>query len=549
MFSVAVVVSVLLLAASACSDSGSAKASATSSTAVPASAAPQRGGVITIGEFSAPPGLDPAKLAGGTASVGGMEFAAIYDTLVRLDPASGNYEPHTAQSLTANSDHSQWTLKLKANIKFTDGTDYNADAVKFSVEREMTQGNAQLAVPLKNAIDSVTVVDPLTVVYKLKIGWAGFPYLLAGVGGMVYSQAAVQKAGANFDVAPGGAGAGPFEVSSYKPGEALELQRNPTYYGGEVYLDGLRFVLFNGADATYQALKTNALQAAWIRDPVTIAKAKTEGFNTVDVPTIGGNLMILNSGTFACAAGKPGSACANQPDGTKVQLQTATADVRVRQAVAQAIDPNVINDRVYNGKAVATTSPFHGTPFDPGVQGPKYDVNAAKQLVQQAKAAGWDGKIRVLAGNDPTSSTWALAVSAMLTQAGMDVSTDATKSIADVTTQVLVQHEYDTVNFGLGLSDEADGIYSQLIGAFSSKNPRYGYGTPELDAAIDLFRTADTPDKRKEAAKQVAEILVSQVPALFIANFNQAVVVNAKLHGVERNAQQNAIFDKAWLQK
>ena len=387
----------------------------------------------------------------------------------------------------------------------------------------MSQGNAQLAVPLKNAIDSVTVVDPLTAVYKLKIGWAGFPYLLSGVGGMVYSQAAVQKAGANFDVAPGGAGAGPFEVQSYKPGEALQLQRNPTYYGGEVYLDGLRFVLFNGPDATYQALKTNALQAAWIRDPVTIAKAKADGFNTVDVPSIGGNLLMFNSGSFTCSGGKPGSVCASQPDGTKVNLKTATADVRVRQAVAAAIDPNVINDRLYNGQAVATTSPFHGTPFDPGVPGPKYDPTAAKQLVQQAKAAGWDGKIRVLAGNDSTSSTWALAISAMLSQVGMDVTTDATKTIADVTTQVLVQHDYDTVNFGLGLSDEADGIYSQLVGAFSSKSPRYGYGTPELDAAIDLFRTADTLDKRRQAAKQVAQILVRDAPALFLANFNQAV--------------------------
>ncbi len=478
-----------------------------------------------------------------------MEFAAIYDTLTRLDPATGKYEPRTAQSLTANRDYSEWTLKLRPNIKFTDGTDYDANAVKFSVEREMSEGNAQLAVPLKNAIDTVTVVDPLTVVYRLKLGWAGFPYLLSGVGGMVYSPAAVQKAGANFNVAPGGAGAGPFEVQSYKPGEALQLQRNPTYYGGEVYLDGLRFVLFNGPDLTYEALRTNALQAAWIRDPVTIAKAKSAGFNTVDVPSIGGNLLLFNSGTYACSGGKPGNLCASQPDGTKVNLKTPTADVRVRRAVAAAIDPNVINNRVYNGQAMATTSPFRGTPFDPGVPGPKYDPNAAKQLVQQAKAAGWDGKIRVLAGNDPTSSTWALVVSAMLTQVGMDVTTDATKSIADVTIQVLTQHDYDTVNFGLGLSDEADGLYSQLVGVFSSKSPRYGYGTPEFDAAIDMMRTADTLGKRREAAKQVAENLVRDVPALFIANFNQAVVVNAKLHGVERNAQQNAMFDKAWLQK
>ena len=88
---VAAVVSVVMLGASACSGSGKSAANGTIGAAT--SATPQQGGVITIGEFSAPPGLDPAKLAGGTASVGGMEFAAIYDTLMRLDPATGKYEP------------------------------------------------------------------------------------------------------------------------------------------------------------------------------------------------------------------------------------------------------------------------------------------------------------------------------------------------------------------------------------------------------------------------------------------------------------------------
>lgn len=57
-----------------------------------------------------------------------MELATIFDTLMRLDAATGKYEPRTAKSLTASSDYSQWTLKLKPNIKFTDGTDYDASS-------------------------------------------------------------------------------------------------------------------------------------------------------------------------------------------------------------------------------------------------------------------------------------------------------------------------------------------------------------------------------------------------------------------------------------
>ena len=67
---------------------------------------------------------------------------------------------------------------------------------------------------MKNFVDTVTVVDPLTVTFKLKLGWAGFPYLISGAGGMIYSPAVFQKAGANFNVAPGDAGAGPFKVKS-----------------------------------------------------------------------------------------------------------------------------------------------------------------------------------------------------------------------------------------------------------------------------------------------------------------------------------------------
>lgn len=544
-----------LLVAGACGDSGGKQAaqdnaSGATSSAPASTLAPQRGGVVTVGQFASPAGLDPAKSPGTSASVGGMELAAIYDTIMRLDPATGKYEPRTAQSLTPNADFSEWTLKLKPGIKFTDGTDYNADAVKFSIDREMSEGNPQVSAQLKNAITSVTVVDPLTVSFKLRVGWSGFPYLISTVGGMVYSKAAFEKAGANFNVAPGDAGAGPFKVKSYKPGEALELERNPNYYGGDVYLDGLRFILLAGPAATFEGLKAGTLQAAFIRDPAIVDQAKSSGFGTVIIPSIGGSLMVMNSGVeVTCAGGKPDNLCAGKPDGEKVKTKTPTSDVRVRQAVAQSIDVKVVNDRVYQGKATATNAPFFGTPFDPKVPGPKYDLEQAKKLVQQAKSDGWDGKIRVLAGNDPTSSTWAITVSTMMKQAGMDVQTDTSKPIADVIPQVLVARDFDTVSFGLGLTDEFDGNYTQMVAVLSSSSPRYGYGTPELDAAMDLLRTADTLEKRTEASKKVSEILVRDVPVLFIANLDQALVASPKLHGAERNAQQNIVLNKAWLEK
>ena len=60
---------------------------------------------------------------------------ALYDTLTRWDPATQKYVMRTAESVTANADNTEWTVKIKPNIKFTDGTDYDAEAVKFGINR------------------------------------------------------------------------------------------------------------------------------------------------------------------------------------------------------------------------------------------------------------------------------------------------------------------------------------------------------------------------------------------------------------------------------
>ena len=551
------VVVVVLMLVAACTSNKASNASAGKTSTSPASAigsasgAPQVGGVITVGEFSAPSGLDPAKLAGG-GTVGGIELAAIYDTIVRYNPSTKKYDPRTAQSFVPNSDYSQWTLTLKPGIKFADGTDYNAAAVKFAEDRELAEGSPGFKAQLAFFTDSVTVVDPLTVQFKLKKAWSGYPYLFASIAGMIYSPTAFQKAGseANFNLNPVGAGAGPFELKSYKPGEAIELQRNPTYYGGQVYLDGIRFVLIIGPQATYEAIKANTIQAGFIRDPAVDAQSKVDNFPSVAMPAVAGNIINMNSGILVtCAGGKPEPICTGQPDGAKVPTKTATSNITVRRAVAAGVDPQVINERSYSGKALANSAPFANFPWDPKVPGPKFDPVEAKKLVAQAKAEGWDGKIRVLASNSSTDTAWALAVSAQLTAIGMNVTTDTSKDTNAVVTQVLVQHDFDLTTWAYGLLDDADSNYPQLVSTFASSNPRYGYGNAEMDAAIDQLRLADTDAKRVAAYKAISEIWVRDDPALVITQIPQDLIHTPKLHDPERSAASIVLFDKAWLSK
>jgi peptide/nickel transport system substrate-binding protein len=552
------------LVASACGDDkgdgGTTGQAGSSTTAAPAGTGsattltPVKGGILTFGQFSREGGLDPAALAGG-GTVGGIENAALYDTIMRLDHASGKYVGRTAESMTPSADFLTWTLKLKSGIKFTDGTDYNADAVKFVQDRELKEGNASVRGQMANFIDSITVTDPLTVTYKLKIGWAGFPYLMSHVPGMIYSPTAFKKAAdaKAFSTNPVDAGAGPFKLKSYKPGESIELERNPTYYGGEVYLDGMKFVNLNNPQSTYDALKTNTLQAALMRDPAIYAQSIKDGFGRVDIPQIGGNLLIMNSGidiTCAGAATAGVPLCAGQPDGTKVQTKTATRDLNVRKAVAAAIDPKIVVDKAYQGVGDPNTEPYHLLPvYDPKVPGQKYDPTEAKRLVGVAKAAGWDGKIRLIGGNDATNVAWTQAVAPQLTAVGMDVQASNDTDINGVVAKVLTQRDFDLANWGLAMSDESDGNYTQLLGSFGSTAKRYGYSSPDMDAGIEALRVADTDAKKIAAYKTISEIWIRDAPALVITYIPQAVIHSAKVHGIVRTAQAVSYYDKAWMSK
>ncbi len=529
---------VLTLGAAACGDDGGSSSasgstgttgtgtsgSGSGSTAPTTTGTPVKGGTITVGTYSNAVGLDPAKIAGG-GTVGGMEHAALYDTIVRYNNVTGAYEPRTG-AFTANADKTVWTLKLKSGIKFADGTDYNADAVKFVVSREMKDGNSSPKGQLLTFLDpdptkSIKVVDPLTVEFTLKLAWADFPYMFANVQGWIYSPTQFAKVGdpVKFNADPGPAGAGPFQIKSYKPNESLELVKNPTYWGGDVYLDGIIFKQLATPQATLDAIQANTMQAAYVRDPTVQKNAIAAKLGHIDMPTMAANIININS---------------------------ATVPVKVRQAVAAAIDDKVVNDRAYQGNALPDSAPFANGPYDPKEPGPKYDLATAKTLLADAKAAGFSGKIRLF--SDASVPDWGIAISTMLTAAGFVVDLQA-KPISEVVTAVLTNKDYDLSTWAYGMSDELPTNYVQLAGTFAAPAGRYGYSSPEMVAAVDLMRTASTDAQRTAAYAAVTKIWTRDVPAVVTTSAPTALIFSAKLHGAVRTAGANILFDKAYLDK
>lgn len=478
----------------------------------------QRGGTLKISELVSTLTFDPATPQTGGAWVWGT----VFDVLMTYDPVAAQYQPKMAESLTSSADQATWTLKLRPGVKFTDGTPVDAAAVVYNMER-----GAKGAAPTQALIGLITeyqTPDDLTVVFRLSRPWATFPYLLATPAGMLISPTAAKADEASIVKSPVGAGA--FKLKSFVPGEKIELVRNDSYWGGDVSLDGLTISSVRGAQASVDRLKTNEVQMAFILDTqVTDAaiKAGIPGF--INMQSAHGFLLNARDG-------KP------------------TADVRVRQAVAAALDLKALNQRVDNGVgAWGSSLMWEGSRWHVDTPGPQFDPDKARKLVEEVKATtGWDGKLKYIdhAQNDPALGQ---TVQALLNNVGFDVTLDIVPTINDLSRKVVVESDFEMSMWALTVPDSAPWA-SLFIKAYST-SPRNtaGLKSPELDKLIDELGKASTDSDTRAVLSKIQAVFTEQIPFVVTSADPYTTLWTKDVHGVVPSVQGSVLLDQAYLAK
>jgi peptide/nickel transport system substrate-binding protein len=342
-------------------------------------------------------------------------------------------------------------------------------------------------------------------------------------------------------------------VDSFKPGDGITMSKNPTYWDAPVYLDGIKFFSMqdSGADKTFDALKTGTAMIGYLRAPEQVAAAKAaklEGFGEF---LHGGSLFLLNMGVpVQCTGGQPAQSCAGKPDGPQ-PTNPPTAKLKVRQAIAAAIDPKVLDQRGNNGTGLAGSELIQKDfRWYPNVPGPKYDPAAAAKLVTEAKAEGWDGKLRLLGGSDLLSMNVALATEAMLKAVGIDVTTDNTKNTTARVSQVTTARDFEMATWGTSLSGD-DSISAALAQNLQSTSPsnRVGYKNDVVDAAIKELRAAKTDEAKTAAIKKIVEQATRDLPMLAWATIETRITWGPKVHGVVANHSTVPFLYKTWIEK
>jgi peptide/nickel transport system substrate-binding protein len=213
---------------------------------------PVPGGEVRVGLEAESQGWQPCRNSFSTP--GDMVMFAIHDRLMQTDD-DGNIKPFLAESLTSNDALTEWTLKLRPNVKFHDGTPLNAAAIKDNFDTGIKAPTSVCAGAAK-PINEVQVVDELTVKYVLASPYAPFPDLLANSNiGMPYSPAAAKAKGDQYPSSPVGTGA--FKFVSWQRDNQLIVEKNPDYWiKGQPHLDRVIFRPIPDEDARLAALQS-----------------------------------------------------------------------------------------------------------------------------------------------------------------------------------------------------------------------------------------------------------------------------------------------------
>lgn len=483
---------------------------------------PVRGGTLTVSTYLPTGSLDPAKSA-GQASAGGLELNAIFDTLVRYDMGSNKYVPQLAESLTPSSDFTTWTLKLRPDVTFSDGTPLDSAAVVASLQR-MVAMKARSASLIQEAT-SIEATDDLTVVFGLDDPWSGFPYVLASLPGNIVSPTAVQALGDEFDRHP--VGAGPFVVEEFLPGESLVLKPRTDYWGGEPYLEHLKFVSVVGGQATLTSLQGGEVQVAYLREADVVHEAREAGLPGYLVAQNSGELLHINN-----APGRPGS------------------DIRIRRAIAAAIDPVQMDQRVNNGLGNPGTALFQESSiWHTDNSGPEHDPTKARQLLEAAKQDGFDGALKLVTPNSPHAQARSIVIQAQLQSIGFSVELDNNNTVADFIAKTSAggPSDFDIALSGTVVLDEAPYVALARYYASDSRQNISGYKSPELDDLLQQLKVAPDEAAQRSVIGQIQQLWTDEVPVLPLSALGVSVAWGTNVHGLKTTVSVQVLFDKAFI--
>ncbi|TVR89739.1 MAG: glutathione ABC transporter substrate-binding protein [Trueperaceae bacterium] len=465
---------------------------------------PPDGLTITVGQVAEPLSLDPHAVIDQPSA---RAIRQVYDTLVDQTDTL-ELVPGLAERWTQVDDVT-WEFEIRPGVSFHDGSLLTGSDVVFTLERLRDPTTFAPVSFLLASVDEIELVDAMTVRITTVQPFVPLLTNLAQTATSILSESALTAAGDAYGTTVV-VGTGPFRFASWEAGSEIVLERNDTWWGGDVGPE--RLVMRSIPDAGLRAaeIEDGAIDVAYalatsdavrFRDDTAITLAEIETLNTA---YIGFNAQ-----------------------------KAPFDDVRVRQAINHAIDVDVIIDEVYQGAGVRASSPIGPQVFGahPDLEPYAHDKVLALDLLAEAGLA--DGFSATLWTNlNPIRIQIADIVADQLAEVGIDIEVQVLEWSTYLNDTAAGEHDMFILAWTTANADADYGLYSLFhSSAFGHAGNRSFWSNARVDELLDLGRTTADPDARRDHYHEAQEIIADEAPWIFLNTTIESNATRADVTG------------------
>lgn len=471
---------------------------------------------------------------------------SLYDSLV-VELPDHTIQPWLATSWEVSPDGKSYTFHLRQDVKFHDGTPFNAEAVKFNFDRIKDPATkASISLNEIGPYESTEVIDEYTVKINFKTPFAPFLSNAAKVDLGFVSPTAVKKYGDAYPQNP--VGTGPFKLAKLTPSTQVEFVKNPDYnwapanagHQGPAYLDKLTVKYVDEESTRVSVLQSRQVQVADIIPPQNLVALKADkNFNVQET-----ELLQVNFSLYLNQQREPWN------------------DVSMREAFRAALDIGTAVKTIYLGTSKQAWSPLSPQQFayTPSLENTyKQDVNKANEILDRL---GW----KMGADGYRSKNGKRLTVEFIDTQGNREKRLDLISIFIQQLKQVGIELKIVSLPSGTYSERRLKGEYDLVAGSQFSGDPdilRQLFSTkgpvgpnniarandPQLDQWLEEGYLETDPEKRKSIYKKVQEHIIQNVYSIPTYVFQYSVASVKEVQGITFDYPAWPVFYDAWIKK